>query len=61
MKQIIKITLAKFEVNMEIIHIGIIIYSVQIYISQRSQKYLNIQLSIKLISLDIQWAHLVFY
>lgn len=61
MKQIIKITLAKFEVTMEIIHIGIIIYSVQIYISQRSQKYLNIQLSIELISLDIQWGHLVFY
>lgn len=61
MKQIIKIILAKLEVNMEIIHIGITIYSVQIYISQRSQKYLNIQLSIELISLDIQWGHLVFY
>lgn len=61
MKQIIKIILAKFEVNMEIIHVGITIYSVQIYISQRSQKYLNIQLSIELISLDIQWGHLVFY
>lgn len=61
MRQIIKVILVKFEVNMEIIHIGITRYSVQIYISQRSQKYLDIQLSIKLISFDIQWDHLVFH
>lgn len=61
MKQIIKVILVKFEVNIEIIHIGLTRYSVQIYVSQRSQKYLDIQLTIKLISFDIQWNHLVFY
>lgn len=50
---IIMVTLAKHETNLRI-YTKITQYLVLVYISQRSQKYLNSQLSIILMNLDVQ-------